>query len=152
MHFNGIFEYFFFDDYFENLYRIEENFGRTIGYFAFLAIIISCLGLFGLAFFISQQRTKEIGIRKVLGASVPWIVGMLCKEFAKWAILANVLAWPVAYLVMHKWLQNFAYRIDIGIGIFVLAAALALVIALITVSCQSIKAATSHPADTLRYE
>lgn len=146
------FEYFFFDDYFENLYRIEENFGRTIGYFAFLAIVISCLGLFGLAFFISQQRTKEIGIRKVLGASVPWIVGMLSKEFAKWAILANVLAWPVAYLVMHKWLQNFAYRIDIGVGIFVLAAALALVIALITVSYQSIKAATSHPADTLRYE
>jgi putative ABC transport system permease protein len=146
------FEYFFFDDYFENLYHREENFGRTIGYFALLAIIISCLGLFGLAFFISEQRTKEIGIRKVLGASVLGIVVMLSKEFVKWTILANVLAWPVAYLVVKKWLQNFAYPIDIGVGIFMLSAALALVIALITVSFQSIKAATFHPADTLRYE
>jgi len=146
------FEYFFFEDYFENLYRREENFGRTIGYFTLLAIIISCLGLFGLAFFITEQRTKEIGIRKVLGASVPGIVGMLTKEFARWAILANILSWPLAYLVVHKWLRNFAYRIDIGIEIFVLAGALALVISLFTVSFQSIKAATSHPADTLRCE
>jgi len=146
------FEYFFFDDYFENLYRREENFGRTIGYFALLAIIISCLGLFGLAFFISEQRTKEIGIRKVMGASVLGILVMLSKEFSKWAILANILAWPVAYLVMQKWLQNFAYRIDIRVGIFILSAALTLVIALITVSYQSIKAATFHPADTLRNE
>lgn len=146
------FEYFFFDDYFENLYRREENFGKTIGYFALLAIVISSLGLFGLAFFISEQRTKEIGIRKVLGASVSGIVGMLSKEFAKWAVLANILAWPAAYLIMHKWLQNFAYRIDIEIGIFALAGALALIIALVSVSYQSVKAATAHPADTLRYE
>ncbi len=146
------FEYFFFDDYFENLYRTEENFGKTIGYFTLLAIIISSLGLFGLAFFITEQRTKEIGIRKVLGASVSGIAGMLSKEFAIWAIMANVIAWPVAYLVMHKWLQNFAYRIDIGIGIFMLAGALALFVALASVSYQSIKAATAHPADTLRYE
>jgi putative ABC transport system permease protein len=146
------FEYFFFDDYFANLYRSEENFGRTIGYFAILAIIISGLGLFGLSFFITEQRTKEIGIRKVLGASASGIVRMLSKEFARWALLANALAWPVAYLVMHKWLENFAYRIDIGIGMFVLAGALALVIALLTVTFQSFRAATSHPADTLRYE
>jgi putative ABC transport system permease protein len=146
------FEYYFFDDYFENLYRSEESFGQTIGYFTLLAILISSLGLFGLAYFITEQRTKEIGIRKVLGASVPWIVGMLSKEFATWALLANVLAWPVAYLVMRKWLQNFAYRIPIGIGTFVLAGAVALLIALLTVSFQSVRAATSHPADTLRYE
>jgi putative ABC transport system permease protein len=146
------FEYFFFDDYFENLYRAEENFGRAFRYFTFLAILISCLGLFGLAFFITEQKTKEIGIRKVLGASVSGIVGMLSKDFAKWSILANILAWPLAYLVMNKWLQNFAYRIDIGIKTFVLAAILALCIVLITVSYQSIKAAISNPADILRYE
>jgi putative ABC transport system permease protein len=146
------FEYFFFDDYFANLYQREENFGKTIGYFVLLAIIISFLGLFGLAFFITEQRTKEIGIRKVLGASVAGIAGMLSKEFAIWAVLANVIAWPVAYLVMKRWLQNFAYRIDIGIGVFLLSGALALFIALISVSFQSLKAASSHPADTLRYE
>ncbi len=146
------FEYFFFDDYFDDLYRSEEKFGQTIGYFTLLAILISSLGLFGLAYFITERRTKEIGIRKVLGASVPGIVGMLSKEFAKWALLANALAWPLAYLIMHKWLQNFAYRIHIGIGTFVLAGALALVIALLTVSFQAVKAAASHPADTLRYE
>jgi putative ABC transport system permease protein len=146
------FEYFFFDDYFEGLYRKEEYFGKTVGYFTLLAIIISSLGLFGLAFFITAQRTKEIGIRKVVGASVSGIVGMLSKEFAKWVLVANVLAWPAAYLIVHAWLQNFAYRIDIGIGIFLLAGAFALVIALACVSYQSIKAATAHPAKILRYE
>jgi putative ABC transport system permease protein len=146
------FEYFFFDDDFDNLYHSEENFGRSIGYFTILAVVISCLGLFGLSFFVTEQRTKEIGIRKVLGASVPQIVGMLSKEFARWALLANVIAWPVAYLVMRKWLQNFAYRIDIGLGTFVVAGALALIVALLTVSFQSIKAAASNPADTLRCE
>lgn len=146
------FEYFFFDDFFANLYQREENFGKTIGYFALLAIIISSLGLFGLAFFITEQRTKEIGIRKVLGASVSGIVGMLSKEFVRWAVLANVIAWPVAYLVMRRWLRNFAYRVDIGIGVFVLAGVVALMIALLSVSYQSVKAASSHPADTLRYE
>jgi putative ABC transport system permease protein len=146
------FEYFFFDDYFENLYRSEENFSRTIGYLALLAILISSLGLFGLSFFITEQRTKEIGIRKVLGASVPGIVGMLSREFAAWAVMANVLAWPLAYLFVNKWLQNFAYRVDIGIGVFVLAGLLALIIALLTVGYQSVKAATSHPAHTLRCE
>ena len=108
--------------------------------------------LFGLAFFITEQRTKEIGIRKVLGASVSGIVGMLSKEFIGWAVLANVLAWPVAYMVMKRWLQNFAYRINIGIGVFIMAGVIALMIVLLSVSCQSVKAASSHPADTLRYE
>jgi putative ABC transport system permease protein len=146
------FDYFFFDDIFEGLYSSEENFGKTVGYFTLLAIIISSLGLFGLAFFITEQRTKEIGIRKVLGASFSGIVAMLTKEFAKWAVLANVLAWPMAYLVIRKWLQNFAYRINIEMGVFVLAGAIALFIALISVSYQSIKVAFSHPSDTLRYE
>jgi putative ABC transport system permease protein len=146
------FEYYFLDEYFNNLYRSEESFGRTIGYFTMLAIVISCLGLFGLAYFITEQRTKEIGIRKVLGASVPGIVGMLSWGFAKWAILANGAAWPVAYLVMYQWLQNFAYRIAIGLGTFLLAGALALLIGLLTVSLQTVRAAAAPPADTLRYE
>jgi putative ABC transport system permease protein len=149
---NRAFEYFFFDDYFENLYRTEENFGRTIGYFTLLAIIISSLGLFGLAFFITEQRTKEIGIRKVLGASVPGIAAMLSKDFTKLALLANIVAWPVSYFAMNKWLQHFAYRISIELWTFVLSGVLALFIAVLTVSYQSIKVAASNPADSLRYE
>jgi putative ABC transport system permease protein len=146
------FESFFFDDYFENLYRAEENFGKTIGYLTVLAIVISALGLFGLSFFIMERRTKEIGIRKVLGASVPRIVAMLSREFTRWALLANIVAWPVAWYATNKWLQNFAYRIEISWWIFALAGSLALVIALLTVSYQAVKAAIANPVESLRYE
>lgn len=147
-----VFESFFFDDYFENLYRTEENFGKTIGYLTILAIIISALGLFGLSFFIMERRTKEIGIRKVLGASVPRTVAMLSTEFTKWALLANLIAWPIAWYTVNKWLQNFAYRIEIGWWVFLLAGSLALVIALLTVSTHAIRAALANPVESLRYE
>ena len=146
------FFYGFLDEHFENMYRSEQSLGKIFNYFTFLAIFISCLGLLGLAAFMAERRTKEIGIRKVLGASDSGIIVMLSKEFTKWVLLANIIAWPVAYFVTRKWLQNFAYRIDIGLRTFYLAAALALVIALITVSYQAIKAALANPVDSLRYE
>ena len=126
--------------------------GNIFKYFALLAILISCLGLFGLASFVAEQRTKEIGIRKALGASVSGIVLLLSKEFTKWVLLANIIAWPIAYYVMAKWLENFAYRMDIGLWVFVLSGTLAFIIAIITVIFQAVKAALANPVDSLRYE
>jgi len=146
------FEYGFADTLLGNLYTNEEKVRTLFNYFTFLAIFISCLGLFGLSFYLTEQRTKEIGIRKVLGASVPKIVTMLSKEFLKWVLIANIIAWPVAYYFMDKWLQNFAYKTDIKIWTFLLSGALAVIIALLTVSYQTIKAASTNPADSLRYE
>ncbi|MBN1224449.1 MAG: ABC transporter permease [Candidatus Aminicenantes bacterium] len=146
------FEFAFVDDQFDALYRTEERIGQLFGYFTALAIIIGCLGLFGLTSFIAEQRTKEIGIRKVLGASSPGIVVMLVREFAKWVLLAVAIAWPVGYFVMRTWLQNFAYRTSLGIDTFVLAAILALAVALLTVSYQTIRVALTNPSDSLKYE
>jgi hypothetical protein len=146
------FNYRFMDEAIDNLYRSEKQIGTIFRYFAMLAIFISCLGLFGLASFMAEQRTKEIGIRKVLGATVSHILLLLSKEFAKWVLIANIIAWPVAYYAMNRWLQGYAYRINIALWSFVLAAALALAIAIITVSYQAVRAATAHPADALRYE
>jgi putative ABC transport system permease protein len=146
------FEYSFLDEDIDNLYKTEQRIGNLVRYGTFLAIFIACLGLFGLASFTAEKRTKEIGIRKILGASVYGIVLLLTKEFTKWVILANLVAWPVAYFVMSRWLQNFAYHVNIRIGTFLFSAALALVTALITVSFQAVKTATSNPADSLRYE
>jgi len=146
------FHYQFFDDDFDNLYRSEQQIGIIVRYFAVLAIFISCLGLFGLAAFMAERRTKEIGIRRVLGASSVEIVGLLSKEFAKSVLVSNVIAWPAAYFIMNKWLENFAYRTRMGIDVFLFTAGLALGIALLSVSFQSIKAATANPADSLRYE
>ena len=146
------FEYFFFNEHFQHMYTKEEDFGRAIGYFAILAIVVSCLGLFGLALFITERRTREIGIRKALGSSASGIVWILSQEFARWVILANILAWPAAYLIVRSWLQNFAYRIEVGVIIFVFAGALALAMALLSVGIHSVKAATACPADSLRNE
>jgi putative ABC transport system permease protein len=146
------FEYFFLDGFFQQLYRSEQQVGRLFTALTILGIFIACLGLFGLASFMCQQRTKEIGIRKVLGATVTGIIHLVSKEFLILVALANVIAWPVAYYAMSKWLQNFAYRIQIGWGTFILAGILALSIALITVSSQAVKAALTNPVDTLRYE
>ena len=145
-------EYSFLDEDIDNLYKTEQRIGNFVRYGTFLAIFIACLGLFGLASFTAEKRTKEIGIRKVLGASVSGIVLLLTKEFTKWVILANLIAWPIAYYVMNKWLQNFAYHINIGVWTFLLSAALALVTALITISFQAAKTAASNPVDSLRYE
>jgi ABC-type antimicrobial peptide transport system permease subunit len=146
------FEYGFVDSLLDNLYKSEERVRTLFNYFTLMAIFISCLGLFGLSFYLIERRTKEIGIRKVLGASVPKIVMMLSREFLKWVLIANVIAWPVAYYFMDRWLQNFAYRTNIAIGTFLLSGVLAIFIAILTVSFQSIKAAVSNPADSLRYE
>ncbi len=146
------FDFFFLDDSFNELYQKEQRTGEIFGYFSLLAIFIACLGLLGLASFSVERRTKEIGIRKILGAPVLKIVGLLTKDFVRMVVLANVIAWPVAYFAMRQWLDNFAYRIDITLGTFLLAAAAALLIAFITISTQTLKAAMSNPVDTLRYE
>jgi len=146
------FEYNFLDESLDNLYRPEMRISKIFRYFTILAIFISCLGLFGLASFMAEQRTKEIGIRKVLGASVPGIVLLLSKEFGKWVLVANVIAWPIAWYGMSKWLQNFAYRTNITWTAFIMSAGIALLIALLTVSYQSIKAALANPVQSLRYE
>ena len=146
------FEYNFLDDQINNLYLEEEQIGTLFKYFTFLAIIISCLGLFGLASFLALERTKEIGIRKVLGASVSNLLILLSKDFIKWVLLANVFAWPLAWFVMSKFLQMYAYKISIGFLFFLFSGILALVIALLTVSYQAVRAAVANPIDSLRYE
>ncbi len=149
---NKPFEYFFLDEDLNKLYQSEQKTGEILTSFSLLAIFIACLGLFGLAAFTTERRTKEIGIRKALGASVPHVIFILSKEFSKWVLVANIIAWPVAYYFMNKWLQDFAYRININIWIFVLAGIAALLIALLTVISHSVKAATANPIKSLRYE
>ncbi|UCC38314.1 MAG: ABC transporter permease [Candidatus Aminicenantes bacterium] len=146
------FEYTFLDDSFDAQYRAEERLSKIFSYFSVLAIFIACLGLFGLASFTAEQRTKEIGIRKVLGASVSGIVVLLSREFIKWVLIANAIAWPVSYLAMAKWLQNFAYRTAISPLPFIISFVLALIITFATISYQSLKAALANPVDSLRYE
>jgi putative ABC transport system permease protein len=146
------FEYRFLDQDYDLLYRSLEREMGIVRTFTFLAILISCLGLFGLASFTAEQRTKEIGIRKVLGASVTKIIFMLSKEYAKWVLIANVIAWPAAYFLMHSWLSDFPYRIPLSWTIFFGTALLSLFIAQITVTFQAMKAAHSDPVDSLRYE
>jgi len=149
---NYPFSYNFIDENFDQLYKSEENLHRIFRYFAFLSMVIGCLGLFGLASYSAERHTKEIGIRKVLGASAAGLAFLLSKEFTKWVLLANVIAWPAAYLVMSRWLQNFAYRSGISLGIFLLAGGLAWAIAFLTVSYQAIKASLADPIKALKYE
>jgi putative ABC transport system permease protein len=149
---NNPFENFFLDTDFDQQYRSDEQVGKIFSIFTVLGLFIACLGLLGLASFTAESRTKEIGIRKVFGASITGIVIMLSKKFSKWVLLANVIAWPLAYYIMSRWLKNFAYRTDINILIFVLSGLLVLAIALLTVSFQSIRAAHANPVDSLRYE
>ena len=146
------FDYFFLDDSFDNQYRAEERLNSLFSYFTLFAILIACLGLFGLTSFTVEQKTKEVGIRKVLGAGISGICLLLSREFIKWILIANIIAWPIAYYAMSRWLQGFAYRTNVEMGIFVLSAGLALLIALLTVSFQSIKAALADPVASLRYE
>ncbi len=150
--FDSPFEFTFLVDDMNRVYRRVENFASVARYGTFFAIFIACLGLFGLASFTVEKRTKEIGIRKVLGASVPNLVRMISREFLTLVILANIIAWPVAYYAMKVWLQNFAYRTSIEFWTFLLAAGLAFLIALLTVSYQAIKAALANPIESLRYE
>jgi putative ABC transport system permease protein len=146
------FSYRFLDESFNEMYRAEQRVGKIALVFSVLAIFIACLGLFGLATFIAEQRTKEIGIRKVLGASVQGIVQMLSKDFMKLVAISFVIAAPMAWYFMHKWLQDFAFRINISWWIFAAAGLAALLIALVTVSFQAIRAAVSNPVKSLRTE
>jgi predicted permease len=146
------FEYRFLDERFGLHYAEELRAEKLFKYFVVLAVVISCLGLIGLASFTAEQKTKEIGIRKILGASVPEVMILLVKEFAKWVFLANVIAWPAAFFIMKGWLRNFAYRTTIGLPIFLGTAVLSLGIALATVSLQAFKAARADPGISLRHE
>jgi len=146
------FEYSFLDEDFAAMYRTEQRLGQLFNAFAGLAIFVACLGLFGLAAFTAEQRTKEIGIRKVLGASIVGLAALLSKDLLKLVLVAIVLAGPVAYLAMSTWLDGFAYRIEISWPIFLIAGLLALLIALLTVSYQAVKAALADPIRSLRYE
>ncbi|MFC1724477.1 ABC transporter permease [candidate division KSB1 bacterium] len=146
------FEYRFLDKDFERLYGSVQQRGRLFRYFAFLAVFVSCLGLFGLASFTAEQRTKEIGIRKVLGSKISGIIILLNKEFLKWVAAANIIAWPVAFYFSNKLLSNYAFRINLGLDIFIISGLFAFVIAILTISSQSIKAASTNPVDSLRNE
>ena len=146
------FRYEFYDQQIAEMYEAERHVARIVQDFMLIAIAIASLGIFGLSSFMAERRTKEIGVRKVLGASVGGIVVLLSKEFLKWVLLANLIAWPASYILMRKWLQNFAYKIPFSIWVFLFSGAAALIIALITVSWQSVRAARSNPVDSLRYE
>ena len=149
---NRPFNYYFLDDFFDKQYRSEDRFGSLFLNFAILAIFISCLGLLGLASYSTSQRTKEISIRKVMGASVSNILNLLSKEFLKLVAISFCIAAPIAFYFMHEWLQGFAYRTPIYWWVFALAAVLSLVVALTTISFQAIKAAIANPAESLRTE
>jgi putative ABC transport system permease protein len=146
------FEYNFFDQGWAHLYFAEQRTSKLSMVFSVLAIFIACLGLLGLVAYVTEQRTKEIGIRKVLGASVPEIFILLSKEFTKWVFISNIIAWPLAYYIMHNWLNNFAYKVSIAPLVFIYSGLIALAISIATVSTHAIKAARSNPVKSLRYE
>ena len=145
-------DFSFMDEQFNKLYTAEQKTGQIIIMFALLAILIACLGLFGLVTYAAEQRTKEIGIRKVLGANVPNIVTMITRDFLKLVLIAALIAFPVAWWAMNKWLQDFAYRVNLSWWIFIAAGLLTIVIALATISFQAIKAAIANPVKSLRTE
>jgi putative ABC transport system permease protein len=148
------FDYFMFDTQFDDLYRSEKAMGRLFMLFTIIAIFIACLGLLGLASYTAEQRTKEIGIRKVLGASIDNILFKLSVEFMRWVLIANVIAWPIGWILMDAWLDNFAYRINWYefIWVFPIATVISFVISLLTVTSQSLRAATTNPVNALKYE
>jgi putative ABC transport system permease protein len=152
VNFNAPFEYHFLDQQIEAQYGSEQRLGKLFATFAMLAVFISCMGLFGLVSFVAEQRTKEIGIRKVMGASVPGIMALLTRGFVKQVLLANLLAWPLAYFLLGKWLQGFIYRVPIGVALYLFSGMLVLVLALLTSSFQAIKAARMDPTESLRCE
>ncbi len=142
----------FLDNEFDALYRSEQHMGTVFGIFTFLSIFVACLGLFGLSIYTAERGKKEIGVRKVLGASVQNVVGLLSREFLTLVTIAALIAFPIAWFAMNEWLENFAYRISMGWWIFFIAGASAMAIALLTVCFQSIKAAVANPVKTLRSE
>jgi ABC-type antimicrobial peptide transport system permease subunit len=145
-------ETFFLDDLFDRLYTNERRLGRIFRSFSLITVMVACLGLFGLAAYAAEQRTKEIGVRKVLGATTSRVLWLLTREFAILVLGAGLLAWPAGFLLMKNWLRNFAYRTPIGPLVFVWAAAAALAIAVVTVSVQAYRAASADPIRSIRYE
>jgi len=146
------FEYSFFDDIFDRAYRVERRLVTMFGVFAGLAVLIACLGLLGLAAFTAEQKTKEIGIRKVLGASTAGVITLLSRDFMKWVLAANVVAWPIGYFAMRSWLGNFAYRIDLTVPMFLGATLAAFLLAAAVIGLQTYRAAAANPAESMRYE
>ena len=146
------FEFQFLDERLEELYQADKRLGNIINAFAGLALFVASLGLFGLASFVAERRTKEIGIRKVLGASIPNIFYLLARDFIKWILIANVIAGPVAAYAMIRYLNSYAYHIHLGVVVFLIPVAMILVVALLTVSWQALRAATADPVKSLRYE
>ena len=146
------FEYEFLDAHYEGIYRNEMQTRALLFIFAGIAIFISCLGLFGLASFMAERRTKEIGIRKTNGATTANILRLLSLDFTKWVLLANIIAWPLTWFAMKKWLESFAYRVDIPLWIYAVAGILAFVIAMATVSFHAVRASRQNPGISLRYE
>ena len=146
------FTYSFLDEDFNRLYQHEARQGRIFRSFSTLAVFIACLGLLGLASFTAEQRTREIGVRKVLGASVSSIAALLSKEYVMLVAYANLIAWPIAYFAMNNWLDRFAYSTDLSVQVFLLAAALAIAVTMLTVSYRAISAARSDPVDALHRE
>src|SRR5690606_958381 len=149
---NTPFKYEFYDSKFDAMYKKEEQFANACSLFALIAIIITCLGLWGQIIFISNNKSKEIGIRKVNGATIKDILIMLNKDFIKWVFVAFIIACPIAYYAMSKWLENFAYKTNLSWWVFVLAGVFTLIIAMLTVSWQSYQAATQNPVDSLKDE
>jgi putative ABC transport system permease protein len=145
-------DYFLLDQFFNRQYESDRQFGRIFGIFTLLAIFIACLGLFGLASFMTMQRTKEIGIRKVLGSTAPNIVLLLSRGFIKLVLIGNLIAWPLAWYLMNRWLEGFPYHTSLNGVVFVLAGAGVVLIAFLSVSTQTLKAALLNPAETLKYE
>ena len=146
------FDYGFLDQRLEQLYQSEQKTQSILIVFTIMSFLIACLGLFGLATFMAEERTKEIGIRKTLGASVSNIFRVLTKDYILWISISTVVAWPFSYYLMNRWLEDFAYRININIWIFILSSLVTVIISLLTVSYQSIKAATANPVESLKYE
>ena len=146
------FEYSFLNETFEKLYRSELRMGQMFGFFAFIAVFISCMGLFGLSTFLLQSRIKEMGIRKVMGASTIRIIGIMGREFAFLVLISNVIAWPIAWYTMSSWLNGFPYKTKLNLLFFVAAFAISILIALATVFYHSWKTARANPVDSLKYE
>ncbi len=146
------FSYYFLDDLLDGLYQNERASGQIFSIFSILAIVVACIGLFGLSTYMAEQRTKEVGIRKVLGSTASKIVVLMSKDFAKLVAVAFLIAVPVAYYIIIKWLQSFSFRTSVPLWIFLLAGVVALIVAQFTISFQAVKAANSNPADSLRFE
>ncbi len=146
------FEFYFLDDTYNNLYKLEAKLADIFSAFTSLALFVTILGLFGLASFMAEQRTKEIGIRKVLGASISNILSLLSGSFLKWLIVANIIAWPAAWFIMNYWLQSYAYHVKLSLLIFLAAGGITAFVTLLTVGFIVIKAATANPVKSLRYE